>query len=345
VLATGSLGSAGALLEVAFPRRPGTTCRQIFRFRETSLSALPLRGPAGVLPECDDAAWVSRWERPASDAPALWVRERSRATADGPERDVEAYAFAGFDLAIVPERSRHEIRGVAIPPWPDPVYYPRSELLETLFPRTDVARLRSRPRVRIVASQLEHRFELRVLARGEEHVFPICRAARTGEDEVLLTGEASGRTLRARVKLGGTEEKSPVEAAVQGLGPEVDGFYVPVLRFREGGFELYPTAEDELALSLPGNWSGPGAATTSVSVISAFPAVLRFAGREVTLSIDRAPDGTDLLLVPTDGSRPDTALRWMGPDRIARIPVTCETDHGCRVSGQPEPLRHVGSRM
>src|SRR5262249_5890752 len=247
-LSTGPLGSAGALVEVAYPGRPGTTCRRIYRFREASLSPLPLRGPSGVLRECDDAGWVSRWERPVLDAPALWVRERSLATADGLERDVEAYAFAGFDLAIVPERSRPDIRGVAIPAWPDPVFYPRNDLLQTLFPRADVARLRSRPRLRIVSNQVEHRFDLRVLRRGEELVFPVCRAARTGEDEVLLTGEARGRTVRVRVKLGGTEEKSPVEVAAEGLGPDVDGYYVPVLRYREGGFELYPTAEDELAL-------------------------------------------------------------------------------------------------
>jgi hypothetical protein len=345
-LSTGSLGSAGALLEVAYPGGPGITCRRVFRFREGRLAALPIRGPAGPLPDCDDAAWVSRWEKPVSDAPAVWVRERSLATPEGMERDVETYAFAGFELALDAPSSRREIRGVPIPAWPVVVFYPRPELSQTLYSRLDVARLRSRPRVRIVASQAEHRFDVRVVRGSEEMVFPVCRAVRSGEDEVRLTAEAGGRTVRVRLEMGGAGEKLPVEAGVGGVGPDVDGFYVPVTRFHGEALQVYPSAEDELAVeALSGQWSGRAPGVTPVSVVSGFPAVLRFGAREVTLSIARAPEGADLLLVPVDGSPPDTAVRLIGPDRIARLPVACEGERGCRVTGGPETLRRVGSRM
>ena len=345
-LSLGPLGSTGALLEVASPGDAGRTCRSILRFRDGHVAALPIRGPDGVLPDCDDAAWVSRWQKIAPDAPALWVRERSRTTADGPERDVEAYTFAGFELAFAPANSRREIRGVAIPGWPDIVFYPRPDLSETLYSRIEVARLRSRPTLRIVASPADHRFEVRILRGSEELVFPVCRATRGLEDEVFLTAEAGGRTVRVRVTLGGIDEKLPTEAGLAGLGRDADGYYVPVVRLRGGALQLYPSAEDELAAeALPGEWSGPGPGVTSVSLVSGFPAVLRFGRRDVTLSIARAPEGSDLLLVPVDGSAPDTALTLVGPDRIARYPVVCAGAGGCRLTGAPESLRRAGSRM
>jgi hypothetical protein len=344
----GALGSAGALLEVVYPGPDGRTCRGVWRFREGRLTQLPVRGPEGPLPECPGADWTYRWERPDPKAPALYVRDRSQATPEGVARDVEAYAFSGFELAFAPEMSHRDVRGVAIPDWPDVVFYPRAPLEETLPLRFELSRLRSVPRLRIVASQAEHRFELRLdEPSGRTRIFPVCAATRDRSgNEVHLTGEAEGRTVRATIELGGRDETLPVEAVLLGLGPPLDDFYLPVLRREAGALRVYPSAEDEIAVqALPGRWSGREGEMTDISVVSGFPAVLRVAGQEVSLSIAQAPAGVDLLLVPRDGSPSTAGLILGGPDRMVKVPLACASSGACRIAGAPEPLRRAGARL
>jgi hypothetical protein len=176
---SGALGSAGALLEVSYPGTEGRTCRGVWRFREGRLARLPVRGPEGPLPDCLEPGWSYRWERPDQKAPALYVRERSLATPDGVANDVEVYVFTGFELAFTPASSHREIRGVPIPPWPDVVFYPRMALEDTLSSRFGLSRLRELPRLRILASQADRLFELRIEdPSGRTQTFPVCRATR-----------------------------------------------------------------------------------------------------------------------------------------------------------------------
>jgi hypothetical protein len=347
-LSSGALGSAGALLEVSYPGTEGRTCRGVWRFREGRLARLPVRGPEGPLPDCLEPGWSYRWERPDQKAPALYVRERSLATPDGVANDVEVYVFTGFELAFTPASSHREIRGVPIPPWPDVVFYPRMALEDTLSSRFGLSRLRELPRLRILASQADRLFELRIEdPSGGTQTFPVCRATRgPAEREVHLIAEGEGRTLRVRVALGGLDPMVPVEAAVLGLGAPSDGFYVPVLRHEPDALRVYPSAEDEIAVdALSGRWSSERGDRTEIAVVSGFPAVLRVGRQEFSLSIARAPQGVDMLLVPLDGSLPTAGLTLRGPDRIARIPLSCEPSGACRIAGASEPLRREGARL
>lgn len=344
----GALGSAGTLLEVEYPSAQGVRCRSVWRFREGRLMRLPVRGPGGILPECVGADWTYRWQRLDPKAPSLYVRERAFATPEGTARDVEAYAFSGFELTFAPDRSHRDIRGVAIPDWPDAVFYPRALLEETLSSRYGLSRLRSAPQVRLVTSQADWKFELRVeYTSGRTRTFPVCAATRgPAEEELHLTAEADGQTAYVTVALSGWEEMLPVEALVVGLGTPMDDFYLPVLGRESGALRIYPSAEDEIAVrALPGRWSNARGDAIEVTFVSGFPALLRVGGREVSLSIAGAPEGVDLLLVPYDGSPATAGVTLLGPDRIARVPLVCDASRSCRVAGTPQAFRRTGARL
>src|SRR5262249_39930080 len=72
-LTTGSLGSAGALLEVS-ATAGGNECKTIWRLRGGELLRLPLVGSHGPLPDCSPAeGWIDRWQKSRDDAPADYV--------------------------------------------------------------------------------------------------------------------------------------------------------------------------------------------------------------------------------------------------------------------------------
>src|SRR6185295_1802134 len=96
-LSLGPLGSAGALVDTAVAVA-GTECRTLWRYRDGRLTRVPLLGPSGPVPDCGPPEWKYRWERPAEDAPALLMRERSRKRGNGVFREVEAYRYAGFRM-------------------------------------------------------------------------------------------------------------------------------------------------------------------------------------------------------------------------------------------------------
>lgn len=276
------------------------------------------------------------------------MRERVFATPEGMARDVQAYAFSGFELAFAPERSHRDIRGVAIPAWPDVLFYPRALLEEALFSRYGLSRLRSAPRLHFVTSQAEWKFDLRVEdPDGRTDTLRVCAVTRgPAEHELRLTAEAEGRTARVTIGLGGLDEMFPVEAAVAGLGASIDNFYLPVLRRESGALRIYPSAEDEIAVhALSGRWSNERGETMEIGLVTGFPALLRIGRQEVSLSIARAPSGVDLLLVPNDGSPATAGLVLLGPDRIARAPVTCDGSGSCRTAGSPQPFRRAGARI
>lgn len=347
-LRTGSLASAGALLEVV-ASDARSECRSLWRFRDRGLTRLPVTTPAGPLHDCAGREWSYRWEQPNPDAPAVYVRERARATEGGLHRQIEVFRFRGFELSLDPTLSSAQIRGVFIPLWGGSRLYSKVDL-DALYSRFDLSRMKRSPRLTIAAEREEGVFELRFYGPGAgERSVPICAAARGADgNEVVLTGEGEGRTVRARVTMAGNGA-IPVEASVDGAGEPFDRVYTPVLTRGDHALQVFPSAEDELAVrGIAGNWSTDSGVGVAVLLVSAFPAQLRFGASDVRLSIDDAPEGIDALLVPEDGSAPTVGLVLLGPDRIARVPVKCAAGKAgflCRPQGSGEGLRRVGSRL
>ncbi len=156
VLRAGSIGSAGALLEVA-ASEGGTVCRSVWRFHDGALARLPVRQAGTPLPDCEpEGQWLTRWEE-AKDAPALYVRERTREVPPGILHETQAFAFAGFELASDAKKSGAEINGVAIPEWYDAALYFKAEL-DVLFQRFGFSSLRKAPRLRFETARAEGTF-------------------------------------------------------------------------------------------------------------------------------------------------------------------------------------------
>lgn len=348
-LRAGSLGSAGSLLEV-FAARGQSECRTVWRFRGGILAPIPIQGRGGSLAECGAREWSYRWDHSSESTPARYVRERSRQTADGTHHQTEVFAFTGFRLELDPRLSSAEIGGVAIPLWSDAALYPKPALVG-LYSRFDLSALKSAPRLRILADRAEGVFALRFEGSSGGDRRLAVRAATRGkeENEVILRAESGSHEARVAVRLSG-DGAIPLEAAVQGLDPALDSLYAPVLRFRDRAIQIFPSAADELAVEeLVGTWTTQDGRSMAISLVSAFPALLRFGTSEVSVSIDRAPPQIDALLVPRDGSSPAIGIVLRGPDRVARLPVRCEAAEGgwvnCRRDGPAEPLHRVGARV
>ncbi len=146
-LTAGSLGSAGALLEVSVST-PVRQCRTIWRLREKELSPVPIVGKNGKLPECTiPEGWTDQWRKPREDAPADWVRERTRSVAQGEHFRTEVYQFSGFELAFDASRSTAKIDGVSIPEWSSETLYPKS-LMETLNSGFDLSAFKTAVSIR-----------------------------------------------------------------------------------------------------------------------------------------------------------------------------------------------------
>ena len=147
----GPLGSAGALVE-ATASGAGVECRTLWRYRDGRLTRVPLLGASGPVPDCGPPEWKYRWERPAEDAPALLMRERSRKRGNGVFREVEAYRYAGFRMEPDAGRFASSINDIEIPGWRDVTLYPR-ELPDRLAERYDLSPFRTEPRVRLFADR------------------------------------------------------------------------------------------------------------------------------------------------------------------------------------------------
>jgi hypothetical protein len=345
-LALGSLGSAGALVEAAVSGA-GVECRSLWRYRDGRLSRVPLLGTSQPLLDCGPPEWKYRWERPAEDAPALLMRERSRERGNGLFREVEAYRYAGFRMEPEPGRSFSSIHGVEIPGWRDAALDPRG-LPDRLAERYDLSLFQTEPRARLFADRTRGIFELRVEDASQQRSFPITAALPgQGKGEALLTAGTEG--VRIRVLVSG-DGSVPVEAAVRGLGGRFDRVYVPVTRQKEAGVRVYDSAEQELAEEFfPGTWDD-GKEQVSVTLVSASPHRLRFGKSEVALSLAQAPRGVDALFLPGDGSPPSLGIVFRGSNAFVEVPVRCAPSGqiGARLckSGAPGPtLRRVGARL
>jgi len=345
---SGALGSAGALLEVA-ARAGGDECRSVWRFREGELHRLPLTAAGAELPACGPAEeWASGWERRNEDAPASYVRERTRETGRGPHRQIQVFTFTGFRLDLDPVLSENQINGVAIPDWFDGVLYHR-QALQALSGRFDLAPLRTLPRLSIEADGPRGVFALR-LRDGEGEVQAPVVGRKKGKEKNRVTLQAATAASLAEVSLELANGDVPVEARVQGFGERFDHLYVPVSRLREGALRVYRSAEEELASeSLEGIWATERGEEVEVSALDGPGGQVRFGGRQAALSFAEAPRGADVLLVPADGSAPSWALDLLGPHVLARVPVRCETGESgrarCEGIGPGERLRRIGARL
>ena len=349
-LTTGSLGSTGALLEVS-ASTPVRQCRTIWRLREKELSPVPIVGKKGKLPECaPPEGWTDQWRKPREDAPADWIRERTRSVAQGEHLRTEVYQFSGFELTFDAARSTAKIDGVWIPDWSSETLYPRP-LLETLNSGFDLSAFKTNPRLRILADRDEGVLAIEVLRPSGVERLPIRRGdwdEKKSEWQLTVVQDKRPGYVRLRVS---SDQRHPVELSIEGLADDLRRFYVPISRRTSAGIEVFKRAEDQIALqALTGAWDSRGGERLSINTVSVDPTVIEIGKQRFQLDIARAPEGSDLLLLPSDGSAPKTALQLRGPDVFARLPVTCETSAtaqtgSCRVTGPGENFRRVGSQV
>ncbi|MDQ2969771.1 MAG: hypothetical protein M3R34_01400 [Acidobacteriota bacterium] len=343
-LSAGSLGSAGALLEV-ITQSPTQECRSIWRFRDQTLMRIPIGTPSAAVPECGKRGeWSSGWDRPREDAPAEYRRERTRETPDGPHHQVESFRYAGFRLESDPARSKSEVRGIAIPSWFRTTLYPK-RFLEGLYARYGLTPLKKGPRLRFLTEPESGVFAVRFETPAGETGLPVTgREPGSKKNDVVLTLGSRTPPARARVTL--ASETVPGEVELSGLGRELDGIYTPAMRVAEGALRAFESAEDELAVNgLVGSWATEKGGVLAITLVSPNPALLEIAKSRYRVSFSRAPIGVDALLLPDDGSAPTTGLLLRGPNALARVPVRCDTGGACRTDGPAELLRRVGARL
>jgi hypothetical protein len=342
---TGSIGSVGTLLEVT-ASSGGSVCRSLWRLRDGALSKLPVLDGEKTVPDCEESAsWTTRWDE-SRNAPAQYLRERTRETPRGKLHETRAYAFAGFDLRRDAKRSSIEINGVPIPEWLDEQLYCKNEL-EALFQRFGLSALRTAPRLRFDVDPERGVFDVLLTDPKGEVRLPVTGSKPLEKDESGVELTAGNPPARISVEIAhGTVPESVV---VAGLGPRFDSSFAPAIHWSPSGIRVYATAEQELAQeALPGQWATEKDERVVIETISGQGAV-RIGAGEVSLRIDEAPDGADLLLVPRDGSPPVWALALRGPNVFVRLPVDCEprreTGRDCRISGAGQSLKRIGSQL
>ncbi len=343
-LATGSIGSVGTLLEVT-ASGDGTVCRSVWRLRDGALSRLPILDRGKQIPDCEgQGVWISRWDETHNE-PARYVRERTRETPQGRLHESQVFVFAGSELQHDAKRSDAEINGVPIPDWYDAKLYPKSEL-EALFKRFALTGFRNAVCLRFDADRERGVFALRFSDREGEIRLPVTASRPLEKEEPGVELVAGDPAVLASVTL--ARGSIPQDVVVKGAGPRFDGAYAPVIHWNPNRIRVYPDAEQELASeALPGNWATEKDEHISIEVIAA-PGAIRFGDKEVSLRLDGAPEGADLLLVPQDGGPPAWALALRGPNAFLRIPIRC-TDGAaareCRTAGEGQSFRRIGSQM
>lgn len=353
-LSSGSLGSAGALLEAAAVSG-GEECRSLWRYRDRALSRVPIASTA--VAECGPAGeWSYGWDQGSGDAPAEYRRERTRQSAGGPNHRVESFRYAGFRLEPDPSRSRSEIRGIAIPAWYAETIYRRSGL-EGLYAHYDLSELKRSARLRILTDREAGVFSVRIQRPSSpqpERVLPVT-ASRPGEEpnEVILTLGEDQPPIVLRVSLAG-RGGVPGEVRMTGAGPDLDVLYTPATLLAEGALHVFATADDALASTfLVGSWSGPKGEPITISLASNDPVRVAVGGSAFSVDVDGAPDGVDALLVPAAaGAKTPGVPVWgivlRGPDSMDRVPIRCENaspPNRCRVDGPGELFKRLGGRV
>jgi hypothetical protein len=346
-LSGGSLGSPGTLIEVV-AAGPREQCRSFWRFREGKLVRLPARRSNQDLPDCArPEGWTARWEKKAADAPAVWVRERTRKTPHGTHQEREVYAFSGFALDFDSARSSGEIGGVSIPVWNDAILYTPSAL-DILSSRFDLERFRAAPRLRIRADRAQGLFALEFTdhaGRLETAVTATAPGLEPNEIDLTLrteTGKASARViLRGAIV---------TEAFVAGVLSRWNGKYQPASRLTGGGLEIYARAEDELASNdLVGLWTSDRGEQLAMNLVPGVLGAIDMRRSQLDVSLDPVPPGTDVLLLPRDKTAPAWALVLKGANGIGRVPVRCGNQAAgswrCETAGPAEAFHRVGGRM
>lgn len=345
-LTGGPLGSPGVLLEVS-SAAAGEQCHSVFRFKDRTLTRLPLQQGARQLPDCAPAeGWTLRWERPAEDAPAVVVRERIRETPQGPHQEREVYAFRGFALELDPARSSARIGSVVIPTWIPATLYTR-DALEILKSRFDLTRFRAAPRLAIETDPARGVFAFHFKDRAGELVAPVTQAGRGAEkNELLLSIRAGDKTTAVRLSV---RDRIVTEVGVSGLGSRWDALYSPANRLTGASVETFARAEDEVASDmLPGLWTSERGEQLAMNVVPGVLGVVEMRKAQLEVLLDPVPRGADVLLLPRDGSAPAWALVLRGGNGIGRLPVRCAREGNawtCDPAGQAELFHRVGGRM
>jgi hypothetical protein len=342
-LASGSLGSAGAILEVV-ASSAAETCRSLWRLRSGKLQALPVRSAAGPLPSCGAReGWTARFDQEAQDKPARYVRERTRETPRGAHRETQVFQFSGFQLDLA--ESRGEIGGVAIPDWYDAVFYPRPAI-DALFERFDFAPLRELPQLSIDADPAGGTFSLRFHGGGADTDLPVRASSPGPEGATLLRVDGPSGPVDIAVRVA---KQVPYEILVRGIADRLDGLYAPVSRIQDGAFRVYPNAAAELSANgLPGTWSVDGRQIVTIAAASGALDRVLVDGQPFAVDVDRAPSGRDVLLVPEREKALSWALDLRGPHAVLRVPVRCPAQSGeapCEETGAGETLRRLGARI
>lgn len=346
-LSSGSLGSAGALVAVT-ASTDAAECVSVWRYRDKTLSALPLRGADGKdLAACGPpAVWTYRWETEGEGRPAAFVRERSEKTAQGTLRVREAFGFAGFSLDADAKRSSAEIEGIPIPAWYDAVLY-STGALEMLYARFDLSRLRPEPTLTILADRKKGVFALRFSGPDGAVTAPVdAYAARKGE--ATLGARVGGKTAHVAVRLGGADGSIPIEVEVSGLGAPWDQVYGPAGSYHGRAREVFPSAADELASQeLAGTWIDTRGGQMSIALDGAPPYRLRVGPDLYTLDLDRTDRPMDAVLLPAAGKGRAWGVVLRGKNVLERIPCVCPDAPpaaACRADGAAERFRRLGAR-
>ena len=347
VLQGGPLGSPGVLIEV-IAAGPNEECRSFWRFRDGALTRLPARNGKQDLPDCSQPdGWAASWERTAGDAPAVWVRERTRQTPRGAHRERDVYVFSGFTLDCDPARSEASIAGVAIPNWNEGILY-TPLAIDTLSSRFDLTRFRAAPRLAIRTDRAKGLFAFVLEDPAGRLEAPVTAAARGGEkNEVVLTLQTETGKASARVTVRGSIVS---EAVVAGLAPRWDGAYQPTSRFTGGALEVYARAEDEVASNaIVGLWASDHGEQLALNLVPGMLGFLEMRQTQVEVSLDHVPAGSDVLLLPRDGTAPSWALVLKGGNSFDRVPVRCSGRNAgswsCERAGPTETFHRVGGRM
>jgi len=336
----GRLGSVGSLVEVA-ASSPAMECRSVWRLRGGKLQPVAIHAPAGPLPACASAGeWTARFEQREKDAPALYVRERTRQTPRGAHRESHAYRFSGFQLDLA--RVSADVGGVDIPDWNDATLYPRPAV-EALFERFDLAPLRTMPRLSIDADQARGAFSLRFLGAREVEL-PV-RGSVRGPEGITLSVDGEAGPLDVLVRLA---RDVPYEVEIRGLG-SLDHLYVPVARIQDGAFRVYPDAASEVAsVLLPGTWTTESRQTATIAAAPGALGRIQFDGQSFSIDVDRAPEGMDVLLLSDEGKKPVWGIDLRGPHAFVRMPVRCASwpsPPSCSGAAAGETWRRIGARM
>jgi hypothetical protein len=343
-LTSGSMPGGGELIEVVRASADGSEeCHSLWRYRDRTLTAVPVIGRTGALAECGAPdGWSYRWEGDEK-TPVEYVRERTRVVADGSHHQKESYRYAGFRAELDAKRSRSEINGVLIPGWLNVILYPRPAL-ERLTRRYDLSFVRESPRLRFEADPEKGVFAA-TLERPSRSDRLLVTSAEPGERNDKLNLTLGSDSKRAEVWLS-ADRMLPVEARLKGLGDDVVAPFGVVTAYRGAALEAYPTAEEEVAVqALSGTWDARDGERLEVQVVSTSPTVLRLSGSEFLLDATRAPAGTDLLLMPRNEKNPPLAITLRGPDIFARTKASCASASPCRVDGDAKVFHRLGSSV